>query len=88
MSKEEKSEAWRLSAYKMTAFEYQLRLKEQGGVCAICRKPPDSRPLVIDHCHITGIIRGLLHQKCNTAIGLLGDNPELLRNAATYLEKM
>ncbi len=43
--------------------------------------------LVIDHCHSTGAIRGLLCSNCNTAIGLLSDNPEIIRKAADYLEK-
>jgi hypothetical protein len=38
----------------------------------------------IDHCHSTGKVRGILCNKCNQALGLLNDKPEL---AVAYLEK-
>ena len=40
----------------------------------------------IDHNHETGEIRGILCHKCNTGIGLLNDDQELLKKAITYLE--
>lgn len=38
----------------------------------------------IDHCHTTGKVRGILCNKCNQALGLLNDKPQL---AVAYLEK-
>lgn len=64
--------------------EYQQRLAQQGGVCAICRLPC-TRELAVDHCHKTGVVRGLLCAGCNTAIGRLHDDPRLLLRAAKYL---
>ncbi|MGR3220424.1 MAG: endonuclease VII domain-containing protein [Candidatus Anammoxibacter sp.] len=58
-------------------------LQEQNNVCAICGC---NLPLCIDHNHITGIIRGLLCNKCNLGIGYFNDNPIDLRKAADYLE--
>lgn len=67
---------------------------EQDGKCAICHTPgllygqgnqKDTLPL--DHNHVTGEIRGLLCIKCNRGLGLFMDNPELLREAARYLER-
>ena len=49
--------------------------------CCGCER----RKLVLDHCHTTGIFRGWLCQRCNTAIGMLGDTEEALRKALTYL---
>lgn len=40
---------------------------------------------VVDHCHETGTIRGVLCQKCNVGIGQLGDNLEGLQKAIQYL---
>jgi hypothetical protein len=59
--------------------------ESQGGVCAICSKHQERRPLNVDHCHNTGTIRGLLCDKCNMAIGLLEDDATLLRKAQEYL---
>lgn len=72
---------------------YNALAKSQGGLCAICRKPESvihksgtPMELAVDHCHVTGGIRGLLCAKCNKAIGLLEDDPALLRAAAEYIE--
>lgn len=40
----------------------------------------------IDHCHLTGKIRGVLCWDCNSAIGKLGDTIEGVRKALNYLE--
>ncbi len=42
--------------------------------------------LVVDHCHDSRRVRGLLCSQCNSAIGLLGDSPETIRVAAAYVE--
>jgi UDP-N-acetyl-D-mannosaminuronic acid transferase (WecB/TagA/CpsF family) len=36
---------------------------------------------------VTGQVRGLLCGKCNSAIGLLGDDPEVIKAAARYVAK-
>ena len=76
-----------MNKYGINQAKYDTILESQGGVCAICEKPPkDNKKLGVDHSHQTKQIRGLLCDKCNTAIGKLQDNPELLRKAANYLE--
>ncbi|KKL48103.1 hypothetical protein LCGC14_2328860 [marine sediment metagenome] len=55
----------------------------QRGKCAICGVKPDR--LVADHDHDTGVIRGMLCQSCNSGIGLLNDNPQVIRSAYEYL---
>ena len=54
-----------------------------GKTCAICGKDHD---LCIDHDHGTGAIRGVLCRRCNLAIGILGDDPGMVRRALAYLE--
>ena len=41
----------------------------------------------LDHCHETGDFRGWLCKKCNTGLGLLGDNVTELSRAIKYLSK-
>jgi len=57
-------------------------------VCDICgSQPKESKRHSIDHCHITGVIRGLLCDDCNIGLGKFKDNPTLLEKAKEYLEK-
>src|SRR5262245_12914083 len=70
--------------YGLSAAEYEALLAEQGGACAICRKRSEER-LCVDHCHLTGTIRGLLCRKCNTALGYLKDDQASLVAALAYL---
>ncbi len=78
--------------YGVTKEQYYDLLAKQKGRCAICNRTdaghengPDS--LRIDHCHLTGKIRGLLCHSCNIGIGNLKDNSLLLRAAADYLDR-
>lgn len=68
---------------------YYEMLSSQGGGCAICGTPPRDvrgmRYLHVDHDHETGRIRGLLCTNCNTAIGLLGDDPRRMIDGSKYL---
>lgn len=72
-------------AYKMTPDEYNEMLLKQESVCAICKIKNKSikRPLVIDHCHSTGKVRGILCYGCNRLMVLL-DNDELFKRAVLY----
>lgn len=78
----------------MSHEERDMLLTQQGGTCAICGTcEPGKRGWHLDHdhncCpgtkHCGNCIRGVLCSNCNTAIGLLRDDPSLLRAAADYL---
>ena len=63
-------------------------LKEsQGGRCAICRadEPGGHGTFHVDHCHETGVVRGLLCYRCNVGLGYFKDDPETVARAFTYL---
>ena len=89
------SEAYRCYAKKM----YGLSLTEiaemevaQNYCCKICGVHVDEKPskrsrLCVDHCHTTGKIRGLLCGRCNSVLGLAGDNIEILQRAVEYLKE-
>jgi len=74
--------------YGITLNDYQNLLKSQDSRCAICSMHlSESRTqLCVDHSHKTGKIRGLLCHSCNRGIGLLKDNPAVLKRALTYVE--
>ena len=67
---------------------YDLICDFHGEQCMICGKERVNRRLHIDHCHKTNKIRGLLCHWCNRGLVWFKDNPELLRNAANYLEEV
>ena len=60
-------------------------IKAQNNKCAICKNEFTKTPS-IDHCHNTGLVRGLLCSDCNVGIGFLKDNKEYLSNAIKYLK--
>ncbi len=92
--KQEDPEGWKLKRrreqlkryYGMTLEEYQDKLKQQGGGCAICGRMEGLRDMPVDHCHKQGHIRGILCHWCNKGLGQFFDNPENLRKAANYID--
>lgn len=83
--------------------------RDQGGVCPLCGEPLDftikgvtGDSVVVDHCHITGRIRGALHRSCNGGegkvasaagrwvVGSMQSTPAIaaaLRRIADYLDR-
>lgn len=90
--KREKERSLR-SSFNLSLDEYNRMLEAQGGVCAICNQPETHKrngklkALAVDHHHTTGVIRGLLCCDCNTGIGKLKDDPNVLLAAAEYLKR-
>jgi len=73
--------------FGITLLKYNEMLASQGGLCRGCSAPSSAKgTLHVDHDHKTGRVRGLLCVACNTAIGLLQDDPSLCRRMADYLE--
>lgn len=59
-------------------------------LCECCGSVPNGRgktTLHLDHCHRTGVFRGWLCYRCNSAIGLFGDDIGAMWRAITYLSK-
>lgn len=73
--------------YGITQEHYNMMFKSQDGCCAICNRKDNKKRLAIDHCHNTGIIRGLLCVKCNTALCLLKEDISIFQKAQEYLLK-
>lgn len=83
------------SRYGITVEQYNEMLSEQNSLCFICQKPEtqvDHRSkkvlrLSVDHCHESGVIRGLLCRKCNYALGLYDGEPHVFEAMAAYLQR-
>lgn len=71
--------------YGLTMEEYDLMVAAQDGCCAVSGKPHPR--LVVDHCHKTGFVRGLLEPNVNRAIGHLGDDLEGILKLGVYLSQ-
>lgn len=71
-----------LQRYGLTVGNYEELCSKQNHKCAICEREVQ---LVVDHCHETSKVRGLLCQRCNTGLGKLGDNLDSLNKAVKYL---
>jgi len=64
--------------------DYNKLLLRQNGVCAVCGSNTN-RSLAVDHNHETGKVRGLLCGNCNTALGLLRENIQIIEKLKGYL---
>lgn len=79
--------------YGVTVGQIDELREKQGNCCAICgihakdiaHAQFKHNPLVIDHDHLTGEVRGLLCPSCNVILGHAKDRPQVLLSAAQYL---
>lgn len=87
--------AWQRKAkYGIDNDTYLAMRAGQGDQCAICRidfapenvKHGRNSNCVVDHCHDTNKVRGLLCPRCNAGLGQFRDNPDFLRSAIEYLK--
>lgn len=86
-------DAYLRRTYGITEDEYETLLASQGGGCAICgKKPKPGSPLVVDHSHVTGQVRGVLcgrrpSRNCNRGLPWFEDNADWFEAAADYLRE-
>lgn len=87
---------WPGSSWQQALALFKALVLAQNNLCAVCRQP-ETRPskagcdkairdLCVDHCHTTGVVRGLLCDACNVMIALAKDRADICRAAACYLE--
>ena len=77
------------SRYNLTEQEHQKMFADQGSACAICKsiEPAGTGNWATDHCHKSGLVRGILCNACNLALGLIKDNQETLQAMICYLRR-
>lgn len=81
--------------YGLSQDDFDEMLARQGNACELCEtlKPSDYK-WHVDHDHSCcpgkktcgKCVRAILCNNCNSALGKFKDNPELLRQAAEYIE--
>lgn len=86
--------------YGITYLQYKDLFESQGGKCKICERQLDEQPQqtkrggrrsggepVIDHCHHTDKVRGILCFHCNVALGHVNDSVDILSKMLEYLKQ-
>lgn len=87
-----------ISNYGINNGQRKQLLDKQGNKCAICFKDiyfkgqtikgdDNTNAAVLDHCHATMKIRGILCTSCNRGLGLFKDSPDILNSAIKYILK-
>jgi len=72
--------------YSISVEEVNRMLEKQSNRCAICEREFTTRKTThIDHCHLTGKVRGILCEGCNVGIGCFEDDVKKLKKAINYL---
>ena len=73
--------------YGITQDQFNQMLVDQNNMCKICSTEfKSTKDTHIDHCHDTNIVRGLLCNNCNLALGQFNDNTDNMDNAIRYLQ--
>lgn len=77
----------RFVKYGLTPNDYSLLLSQQRSCCKACKDPLGYKQhdRAIDHCHRTGVVRGILCKHCNLALGHLRDDPIRINKLLEYL---
>lgn len=75
--------------YGLTLADYDALRQRQENRCGSCGDEfkPGLNRVSVDHCHKTGVVRGLLCNNCNLGIGRFKDSPRRLRLAAQYMDR-
>jgi len=79
----------RAYVFGLTQQQYDALVERQQGGCGICHRSLadfKSNMIHVDHCHYTGVIRGILCHRCNSMLGGLEDR-EWRPQAERYLNE-
>lgn len=91
-SKEASKRAHLKHRYNISLEKYIEIYNSQEGKCKICSEfisieVKGDNPAVVDHCHKTGKVRGILCSGCNKLLGFAKDQILLLENSIKYLKE-
>jgi hypothetical protein len=75
--------------YGLSKEAFNALLETQNFQCAACRTDLtvlSNKNIHVDHCHVIGRVRGIICHGCNTSLGLMRNDPNLIRRLALYLD--
>jgi predicted transcriptional regulator len=78
--------------FNISLEEYNQMSEAQNHVCAICSQPETLTingkvaKLAVDHCHSTKHVRQLLCRVCNTTLGAIKEDTDILQKMIDYLK--
>jgi hypothetical protein len=77
------------SKYGLSVDDWNEIFEGQDKKCAICASdtPAGKRGWFVDHCHDTGLVRGILCTRCNSLIGAAKDSAATLQALMGYLKR-
>lgn len=75
----------RKNVYGITDRQVEVMIGLQDGKCLVCNDPLTK--FHIDHCHVSGAVRGILCPGCNVGLGHFKERPEALSGAIRYLRR-
>ena len=80
--------------YGISLDEYHTHIANQNFACPICEveisttlEYKGKRPVVVDHNHDTGEVRGVLCSRCNLVLGHARESTDILYKAIVYLSE-
>ena len=74
--------------YGLSLEEYNNMTEQQNSLCYVCNQPPKGgKRLAVDHCHTTGTVRRLLCANCNTTLGLVNEDINIMNKLIKYIEE-
>lgn len=68
----------RLTRTQLTAYR-EAQWEAQGRTCGMTGRPLDLKDAVVDHCHTTGVIRGVIDRGANSMLGKIENHRKIAR---------
>lgn len=74
--------------YGLTYEQWEQMREAENFSCMVCGISEEElgKKLDVDHCHVSGKVRGVLCNPCNTMLGHARDSIKILEAAAQYLK--
>ncbi len=73
-----------LKRYGLAHETYLILLETQNNSCKLCFRKPKLHRFHVDHCHTTGIVRGILCHQCNWYMGTIDADPTIIDRILAY----